>query len=350
MTTPSAWRSLHHCSPRSEKMQRAVDKLFTLLTKVCRQVKSVVVRRSCFRWVWITHFKRPRKSVSRLREWANQDSSGTTERADSRWLSTRDSKTRVSGRLWQKKYPKVEWSYRVSKRRNLSCSSRRRTTSTRSTTSSWTIIGTNKIGIFVKLMRKVSMRWKNWTDFKAQHSTQFQKEGTVLELTGKIQEPQNEVNCLNESRDFQDAESVRSGHSHVASQPVFFPPHPDPGGMLSRSLGMPSREEGPPSIWDTHGISGNVLKIQQRPLQHLIRRSHILGSLMYQNTHHHMWWAKAKHQFRIRDASQDRQPEIQSSLVREIFQRIMGQTNNECRFWIFILTNSPRQQHLVVGR
>ena len=81
---------------------------------------------------------------------------------------------------------------------------------------------------------------------------------TVLELTGKIQELQNEINCMNDSRDFQDAESVRSGQSHVASQPVFFPPHPDPGGMLSRSMGMPSRKNGPPSIWDTHGISGNV--------------------------------------------------------------------------------------------
>ena len=28
--------------------------------------------------------------------------------------------------------------------------------------------------------------------------------------------------------------------------------------MLSRSLGMPSGKNGPPSIWDTHGISGNV--------------------------------------------------------------------------------------------
>ena len=28
--------------------------------------------------------------------------------------------------------------------------------------------------------------------------------------------------------------------------------------MLSRSLGMPSGREGPPSNWDTHGISGNV--------------------------------------------------------------------------------------------
>ena len=81
---------------------------------------------------------------------------------------------------------------------------------------------------------------------------------TVLELTGKIQELQNEINCMNDSRDFKDAESVRSGHSHVASQPVSFPLHPVPGGMQSRSIGMPSRKDGPPSIWDTHGISGNV--------------------------------------------------------------------------------------------
>ena len=84
---------------------------------------------------------------------------------------------------------------------------------------------------------------------------------TILELTGKIQELQNENNCMNDSIDFQDAKSVRSGHSHVASQPVSFPPHPVPGGMLSRSFGMPSRKDGPPSIWDTHGISGNVLAI-----------------------------------------------------------------------------------------
>ena len=81
---------------------------------------------------------------------------------------------------------------------------------------------------------------------------------TILELTGKIQELQNEINCMSDSRDFQDAESVRSGHAHVTSQPVFFPPHPNPGGTLSRSLGTPSRNNGPPSIWDTHGILGNV--------------------------------------------------------------------------------------------
>ena len=81
---------------------------------------------------------------------------------------------------------------------------------------------------------------------------------TILELTGKIQELQNEINCMSDSKDFQDAESIPSGNSHVTSRPVSFPPHPIPEGMLSRSIGMPSRREGPPSIWDTHGVSGNV--------------------------------------------------------------------------------------------
>ena len=52
---------------------------------------------------------------------------------------------------------------------------------------------------------------------------------TILELTGYIQELQNEINCMKDSRDFQDAESARSGHSHVTSQLVSFPPHPVPG-------------------------------------------------------------------------------------------------------------------------
>ena len=80
----------------------------------------------------------------------------------------------------------------------------------------------------------------------------------ILELTGKIQELQNDINCMNDSRDVQNAESVRSGQSHVTSQPAFFPPFQNPGGTLSHSLGMPSRNDGPPSIWDTHGTSGNT--------------------------------------------------------------------------------------------
>ena len=86
----------------------------------------------------------------------------------------------------------------------------------------------------------------------------IEDQNTILELSGRVQELQNEVNCMNDSKDFQDAESVRSGNSHVTSRPVSFPPHPIPGGMLRHSFVSPRRKERPPSIWDTHGISGNV--------------------------------------------------------------------------------------------
>ena len=94
------------------------------------------------------------------------------------------------------------------------------------------------------------------------------------------------------------------------------------------------------------------LQIQLRPLQHLFRRNLIPGVQEYQNrfTHQRRRRMRIKHQFKIRDASLDRQPKIQSSLVREMFQGIIWQTNNDCRSQIFISTNSPRQQRSLVGR
>ena len=86
----------------------------------------------------------------------------------------------------------------------------------------------------------------------------IEDQNTILELSGRVQELQNEVNCMNDSKDFQDAESVRSGNSHVTSRPVSFPPHPILEGKLRHSFVSPRRKEGPPSISDTHGISGNV--------------------------------------------------------------------------------------------
>ena len=38
---------------------------------------------------------------------------------------------------------------------------------------------------------------------------------TTMELSGRLQELQNEVKCMNDSRDFRDAESICSGNSHV---------------------------------------------------------------------------------------------------------------------------------------
>ena len=104
-----------------------------------------------------------------------------------------------------------------------------------------------------------------------------------------MQELQNEINCMNASRDFQDAESIRSGHSHVASQPVSFPPHPVPGGMLS-----PFYRNAEPQRWARQAFGIHMvyretfLEIQPRLLQHLIHRNWIHGVQAYQNqlTHH----------------------------------------------------------------
>ena len=76
-------------------------------------------------------------------------------------------------------------------------------------------------------------------------------QNTIVEPGAQIQELQNDVNCMNDSRDFKDAESVRSGPSHVPSQSALLPPYRDSGGLLSRN-------NQPPDIWNSQGISGNV--------------------------------------------------------------------------------------------
>ena len=103
----------------------------------------------------------------------------------------------------------------------------------------------------------------------------IEDQNTILELSGRVRELQNEVNCMNDSKDFQDAESVRSGNSHVTCRPVSFPPHPIPEGMLRPFISCRrAAENRPPSIWDTHGISGNVfLQIHMHPHQLLILKS-----------------------------------------------------------------------------
>ena len=55
----------------------------------------------------------------------------------------------------------------------------------------------------------------------------IENQDTINELTARIQELQKEVNFMNDSRDFKDAESVRRGLSHVVSQPALLPPFRD---------------------------------------------------------------------------------------------------------------------------
>ena len=124
----------------------------------------------------------------------------------------------------------LSWSDKESR---FSCSSRRRTTPTRSTTS---------FHIRHNCEEKIGRRlryypWTHWQD------TGIAKWSLLYEWLERFSR------CWI---------STQWTFPRYQSTNVSFPPHPVPGGMLSRSMGMPSRRDGPPSIWDTHGISRNV--------------------------------------------------------------------------------------------
>ena len=171
----------------------------------------------------------------------------------------------------------------------------------------------------------------------------IEDQNTILVLSGRVQELQNEVNCMNDSKDFQDAESVRSGNSHVTNQPMLFPNHSyrraTKKGRQAFGIHMVYRE--------------TFLQIHMLPLQLLILKSWtLLGRKLLRNRFTCLQRRRVidRNKIKIWDASLDRQPKIHSSSVRETIQRITGQTNNDCRFRISILTSSLRQQPSFAGR
>ena len=89
---------------------------------------------------------------------------------------------------------------------------------------------------------------------------------TIMDLSGRLQELQNEVNLMNDSKDFMDAESTCSGNPHVTSPPGLFPKHPPFEGLLKPAFISQRQDEEPPNIWDTSGISGNVFANPQASL------------------------------------------------------------------------------------
>ena len=175
----------------------------------------------------------------------------------------------------------------------------------------------------------------------------------IMELSGRLQELQNEVNCMNDSKDFQDAESIRSGNSHVTSPPGLFHKHPPFEGLLRPSFVSPRQTEEPPNIWDTSGISGNVFANPQTS-----------SSAPYPQELNSTWKKTIEEPIHMSTAEKsgrperDQDPRCQSGPSARnsvIFSggdssKNYGQTNNDCRFRIFILTSSLRQQPLLAGR
>ena len=181
----------------------------------------------------------------------------------------------------------------------------------------------------------------------------IEDQNTIMELSGRLQELQNEANCTNDFQDFQDAESVRSGNSHVTSQPMLFPKHPAFEGLLRPSFVSPRRKEGPPNIWVASGISGNVFANPQAS-----------SSAPYPQELNSTWRKTIEEPIHMSTAEKSGRPERDQDLRCQsgpsakdsvIFSggdssKNYGQTNNDCRFRISTLTSSLRQQPLLAGR
>ena len=104
-----------------------------------------------------------------------------------------------------------------------------------------------------ELKRAQEMRIDEFSKQEARKS-----QATVHELTSQIQELQDRVNLMNDSREFQDVESVCSGKlSHVPSQPAVVP---SPRCMLSRDQSLR------PDTWNLLGTSGNVFESPLAPI------------------------------------------------------------------------------------
>ena len=133
----------------------------------------------------------------------------------------------------------------------------------------------------MKLKGKVSMRWKNWRDFRVLHSDTIARrkwvedQETILELTGEIQELQNEIvarmiqeifKMLNQSAVDILTLPVNQCFSHLvqswwSAKPFYR--NAEPRRWAAKQLGH---------AWY---IGKRFLQIQRRPLQHLIRRNWI---------------------------------------------------------------------------
>ena len=118
-------------------------------------------------------------------------------------------------------------------------------------------------------------------------------------------------------------------------QPVSFRPHPVLGGMLSR-------REGPPSIWDTHGKSGNVFanpaasSSAHSPQELNPWISHISEHIQSSPA------GKSENQTPVQDHRCQFGPLAENSFIFSggDSSKIYGHTNNDCRSQIFISTNS----------
>ena len=193
------------------------------------------------------------------------------------------------------------------------------------------------IGIFVKLVSEVFMRWKNWRESKNYESMIFEEEGlienqdTINELTARFHELQKEVYCMNDSRFL--GCRVSSQWTVTRSQSTFVISILSWSRMIANSQGMET-----------------FLQIHERLLRHFLQENSILDFL--RKTHLYLQVREdplhvVNFKFQTQSWIRDRHPEIHSILRREDSQRNYGAkptTTADFRpsFWQILFASNVR--------
>ena len=171
----SAERSLHHFSFRSEKNQQTWDKLITLMKKVCCQLSPFL----CVTQVRGDPYmnKVRTKNENQVAKWKTRESGFSLKDKKSKFLLILEPRFRninfkpilieeVSRNLLEllilsegKLIIQLQVMNNPGEINNFFVNNCQ-----------------NKFGIFVKLVSKVFMRWKNWREFKSNESMNFRKE------------------------------------------------------------------------------------------------------------------------------------------------------------------------------
>ena len=158
-------RYLHHCSFRTEKNQRTGDKLITLVKKVCCQLSTFFAHTSTLETHMRTWFVPGKESGFSLKDTKSKFSLKSEPR--SRSANFKPILAEEVSRNW------IEL---------LSLSEERLIMLSQVMNNSDEINYffknhyQNKIGIFVKVILKVFMRWKNWRGFKSYESMNLREE------------------------------------------------------------------------------------------------------------------------------------------------------------------------------
>ena len=172
--------------------------------------------------------------------------------------------------------------------------------------------------------------------------------------TSQIQELQERMNQINDSREVHDVESICSAKLfHVPSQLAIVP---SLGGMLSRDPCLR------PETWNLLGTSGNVFDSPRAVLDsssttyqgmlHSLDRS-ATGETQCEKVQGNLSpevKKEIKRRFQPRDLQGDHQPWILSFQQKECIHRITWLIKLNYRSRNFNLTNSPHVQLFHVGR